>query len=190
MSDTEFLFWVVVVGAPIVASLVAWAKWLARQGEKPTPKATPRPVKFTVHSRDRMRERDVRDEWVHAAIEAPERVTYDPQEDSYRLDHTVANRTTKVWVTQWPVPKGEAVVVKSTAVKYRLEMNVPTDRIGRLIGKGGANIKRIEGWYANLYNPQHTHVEVDRTTGAVSIWADSPVLLERARVEVQKSVGA
>jgi predicted RNA-binding protein YlqC (UPF0109 family) len=145
-------------------------------------------IYITDHAGDRMRERGVTMDMIRTVISAPHQVTHDKVEGSYRLDRTDGNRTTKVWTTQWPVPVGDKVVVKSTAVQYRLNMTVPANRIGKLIGKGGENIRRIEGWGYGGYNPKNVHVDVDRSTGAVVVTADSTARLEAARLEIQKSV--
>lgn len=77
-------------------------------------------VRLTNHVRARMRQRGVTEDEIKLVVNGPpNRVHYDEEEDSFRLELTLTRGRLKVWVeTPWPPRYANAtVVIKSAAWK-------------------------------------------------------------------------
>lgn len=136
-------------------------------------------VHLTTHVSQRMRERGVTRQEIHTVLAAPDRYLRDSAERSVRLERDFGDRILKVWVAEpWPATK--EIVVKSTAWQHTTSLAIPIERIGRLVGRGGANIGRLR-----TETGAHIHVDDD---GTVRITGDSQHIVALARQRVAEFV--
>ena len=171
MSDLVALL----VAAAVVAALV---RYLAR---KPKHRKPGLPagisVHFTKHAHERMTQRGITSDQVTWVLIHPERQKSDPIENSVRLERDLEGRTLKVWVAE-PWPATSQIVVKTTAWQYFATIKVPVERVGLIIGRGGATIRQIE-------ESAGARISVSKTDGTVDIRAGDLRALETAREQIQ-----
>lgn len=137
----------VLLGAVILGVLLTSLTGRPQQPTDSLPAGTT--IKYTLHARQRMRERGVAAVEIECVLAAPERTKPDHLQDSVRLERDFDNRTLNVWVVApWPI------IVKTTAWTYRDAIQIPQKRIGAVIGRGGTNIRSIE-------NLTETRITVD-----------------------------
>lgn len=129
----------VLVAIAVVVTVVAIGVRLGRRPSRP-PLA---PIRFTAHAQERMQQRGVSRAQIEAVIASPQRQQRDPAENSYRLERDFGSRVLKVWVAE-PWPARDEIVVKSTAWKFHFELHIPASAVGRVVGAGGGNIRRLE----------------------------------------------
>ena len=98
---------------------------------------------LTSHAKQRMLERKVSSLQIDQLITNPTLVRRDATNNSVRLEGQISGRTLIVWVAEpWPVA---ATIVKSTAwADVPLTFKIPAEAAGRIIGRGGATVRRIE----------------------------------------------
>lgn len=130
---------VVVVAIAVVVAVVAIG---VRHGRRPSKPALA-PIRFTIHAQERMQLRGVSRAQIEAVVASPQRQQHDPEENSYRLERDFGSRVLKVWVAE-PWPARDEIVVKSTAWKFHFELRIPASDVGRVVGAGGGNIRRLE----------------------------------------------
>lgn len=139
------------------------------------------PLRITNHARIRMRERGVLQSDLEATLRMPDRVRVDPNQRSIRFEKDYPCGTLKVWVAQcerttWPT---DVAVVKSTAWSFRTELTVRAEDVGRIIGKGGQRVKRIQALTGARVHFTEDHV--------VLVTAGERVQLEQAMAMIRES---
>ncbi|GGD24657.1 KH domain-containing protein [Nocardioides daphniae] len=102
--------------------------------------------RYSRHIRQRMVERGVSRDEVEATLATPDRMEHDLAQASMRFEKDFHERILKVWVVRephaaWP-PTAE-VVLKTTAWVHTTRFEVPSECVGRLIGRQGATIRSI-----------------------------------------------
>lgn len=158
--------------ALIVIAIIAWL--LVKKGQKPTESAVPglpstSRVVYTDHALQRMRQRDVSKAQITEVLERPERALEDKAQGSIRLERNFDGRTLKVWVNP-PWPATPEAVVRTTAWNASTTFEIPSAAIGRVKGKGGATVRRIEL----------------ETSTWISVGSDGRVLIKADRLEAIK----
>lgn len=144
-----------IIAAVLAAVLIAVVVWLVRRAPRRPVAPSKVSLAFTPHAQQRMLERHIAPEQVVRVIRSPEHAV--PAEyldlgargsprpkDSVRLEGGVDGRVLKVWVpAPWPA-RGQ-VLIKSVAwADFEQTVRVPERSVGRVIGRGGANVRRIE----------------------------------------------
>lgn len=164
------------LAALAAASLLAYLLYRART-RKPRQERLPAntAVRFTTHARERMELRRVSSEQVMHVLANPDRFTRDTINNSVRLERDEQGRTLKVWVAE-PWPTHREIVVKTTAWHHATSFAIPSNTVGRVIGRGGATIRQLRaetGAYIGV-----------RSDGTVSVSADDSGTVEHARQRV------
>lgn len=152
------------------AILLAWALTRTRADQ---PEGMP--VVYTHHARQRMNERGVSVTQVEAVLADPTRQIYDTQKNSVRLERDFGGRILKVWVVE-PWPATSEIVIKTTAWKYQVTLSLPPTAVGRVIGRGGANVKGIQDQYG-------VRIKVNRD-GTVRVIAGDQASLDAAQRQI------
>ena len=99
---------------------------------------------YTSHAKERMQQRGISREDVEDVLSHPARVTRDEVENSMRFEKDVRNTVLKVWVAADPWPPTDKVVVKTTAARHFASLTIPRRTVGRVIGRGGSTIRRVQ----------------------------------------------
>ena len=101
------------------------------------------PTVLTNHAKQRMSERGVSSLQINQVISSPTLAQTDARNNSVRLERQIGIRTLIVWVAQpWPAA---ATIVKTTAwADVPLAFQIPAGAAGRIIGRGGATVRRLE----------------------------------------------
>jgi len=163
----------------IIAALSLAGIWLTltRRGESsnaPAGQEFTAPV-LTHHAKQRMVEREVSSAQIDHVVANPSRLFRDGKNNSVRLEREVDGRTLRVWVAEpWPAAK---TVVKTTAwADFPLVFEIPAATAGRVIGRGGATVSRIQ-------SDHHVRISIDHA-GSVRVTAGDKASADAAKREI------
>lgn len=112
-----------------------------RRPAPPTTRATP--IRLTQHARERMALRGVTLAQIEATVAHPRRVTPCPAQGSVCLESVHGEGVLKVWVVA-PQPGVHETVVKSTAWCFERTVAIPAGAHGRVVGRGGCTVRRLQ----------------------------------------------
>ena len=133
-------------------------------------------LRWTTHVRERMQQRRISADEVTATLRTPDRVQADPAQQSMRFEKDLPDRTVRVWVAAEPWPPVREVVVKTTAARYAQTVKIGRDRVGAVIGRGGATVRQLQA-------STQARISVERD-GRVRIQAGEPEQVAAAVREV------
>ena len=124
-----------------------WLKLTVRPGSsrESSARVIPSPI-LTNHAKQRMVEREISSLQIDLVIAEPTRERADVKNDSVRLERTITGRTLIVWVAK-PWPAAETIVKSTAWADATVEFTIPAGTAGRVIGRGGTTIRRIESDY-------------------------------------------
>ena len=127
---------------------------------------------YTTDAKKRMAQRSISKDQIESVLIRPDRVDRDDNEGSMRFERELGTVLLKVWVAADPWPPVDKVVVKTAAARHFGSLTIPAEAVGRVIGRGGATIKRIQETTSSKV--------VVKDDGSVQIRADARIHVERA----------